>query len=262
MQQCRLCGGTLVSLFHATVLGRYRTHYGRCVSCQLLQVIKPTWMDKAYEKPINISDTGILSRNLAFRDLSSITLILLEGLNGVKKGKFLDYGGGYGIFVRLMRDIGFDFYWSDAHSSNLLARGFEDRYACYDAMVAFEVFEHLLQPMDVLSDIFDRCSTLIFSTELYGVVPPKPQDWNYYGFNHGQHITFYNIETLRFIATRMGLNLSSDATSFHILSRKPISRNLIYQVKLARKLGAMNLISLFLTSKTFEDWAVMIKAEK
>ncbi len=38
---------------------------------------------------------------------------------------FLDYAGGYGVFTRLMRDIGFDFYWHDPYTQNLFANGFE-----------------------------------------------------------------------------------------------------------------------------------------
>jgi hypothetical protein len=39
--------------------------------------------------------------------------------------RFIDYGGGYGLFVRLMRDAGFDYYWFDKFCDNVLSKGFE-----------------------------------------------------------------------------------------------------------------------------------------
>jgi len=35
-------------------------------------------------------------------------------------GIFLDYAAGYGLFVRLMRDAGYNFRWSDLYCQNLL----------------------------------------------------------------------------------------------------------------------------------------------
>ncbi len=50
------------------------------------------------------------------------------------------------MFVRLMRDNGFDFYRSDRQCENLFAKGFEaslDVSPSYELLTAFEVFEHL-----------------------------------------------------------------------------------------------------------------------
>jgi hypothetical protein len=57
-------------------------------------------------------DTGIMQRNLY---LSKITAFILLLFFDCRK-KFLDYAGGYGVFVRLMRDYGFDFYWYDKYA--------------------------------------------------------------------------------------------------------------------------------------------------
>jgi hypothetical protein len=63
--------------------------------------------------------------------------------------RFVDYGGGYGMFVRLMRDKGFDFYRSDKYAKNLFAKQFEaSETISYDLLTAFEVFEHLVNPTD------------------------------------------------------------------------------------------------------------------
>jgi len=54
-----------------------------------------------------------MSRNISSSKITAVILFFLFK----KFGKFLDFGGGYGIFTRLMRDIGFDFYWYDPHST-------------------------------------------------------------------------------------------------------------------------------------------------
>ena len=40
-------------------------------------------------------------------------------------GSIVDYGGGYGLLVRLMRNSGFDFYRYDPYCANFFAKGFE-----------------------------------------------------------------------------------------------------------------------------------------
>jgi len=74
-----------------------------------------------------------------------------------------------------------------------------------DALFAFEVFEHIEDPLRFLQEVFQlyECRTMIFSTEtFYGGIPPK--DWWYYGFESGQHITFYQQRTLALLAKSVG----------------------------------------------------------
>jgi 2-polyprenyl-3-methyl-5-hydroxy-6-metoxy-1,4-benzoquinol methylase len=51
-----------------------------------------------------------------------------------------------------MRDRDFDFYWSDKYSENLLARGFAANHGPYGVAVAFEVLEHLPNPIEFLRE--------------------------------------------------------------------------------------------------------------
>jgi len=43
-------------------------------------------------------------------------------------GIFLDYAAGYGLFVRLMRDAGYNFRWSDLYCQNLFVRGWSHQF--------------------------------------------------------------------------------------------------------------------------------------
>ena len=258
MDQCRLCSGKVDQIFTASILRCHKVPFVCCSRCSLLQAANPFWLEEAYKDSINISDTGILARNLSARDKTSIILWLMYGLRKLRESRFLDFGGGYGIFVRLMRDLGLDFYWFDSYSENLVARGFEDKWSKYDAIVAFEVLEHLLNPFEILENIFSRTRTLIFSTELYPYRPPKPEAWTYYGFSHGQHINFFNLNTLKFIAYQFNLNLSTDGKNFHVLSMDHIPSGLMKKVRVIRRVGGLSLLQILLNSKIMHDHDLII----
>ncbi len=204
---CRVCDGNTRELFRQRVLGKYDVRYFQCSNCGMVQTEKPYWLDEAYASPIAVRDTGILWRNQQLATVAaSLFWKLFRG-----RGRFLDAAGGYGIFTRLMRDIGFDYYWWDPHSQNLLARGFEGSPEAgpYQAITAFEVLEHLDDPVRFLRDIIERtgCRTLLTSTEVFRGHAPDPASWWYYTFDTGQHISFYNRSALEVIARKLGLRL-------------------------------------------------------
>jgi hypothetical protein len=118
---CKICTQTTKPIFTAKILNKYGIKYYYCEHCGFLQTEESFWLEEAYVESINVSDTGYMQRNL----LLSKKLTILLSLFFDKNAKFVDYAGGYGVFVRLMRDIGFDFYWDDKYTTNLFARGFE-----------------------------------------------------------------------------------------------------------------------------------------
>lgn len=111
--------------------------------------------------------------------LASKVAGVLYGVMGERgEGQYLDAAGGYGMLVRLMRDLGFDFYWKDKYCDNLIARGFEyrpDLGPCR-AVTAMEVLEHLSDPVAFVEEVLAAAGaqTLLFTTELYEGAPPRP----------------------------------------------------------------------------------------
>jgi hypothetical protein len=129
----------------------------------------------------------------------------------------------------MMRDMGFDFYWSDKHCQNLLADRFEyfpELGAC-DVVTAMEVMEHLVDPLDFVSSTLRsaQSETLIFTTELYEGAVPKPEDWWYYTFATGQHIGFFKKQTFEVMAKKLNMHFYS-ANGMHMLSRNTINCHL------------------------------------
>jgi hypothetical protein len=218
---CKICGHRSQSLFRAKLIKKYNVTYFQCPRCSFVQTEKPYWLKEAYVTPINISDTGIVSRNLSLCKATASILYLFFD----QHKSFLDYAGGYGLMTRLMRDLGFDFYHMDPHCENLFAKGFEYHPDIkIETITAFEVFEHFVNPLDEIQKMINISPNIVFSTWLLPQPVPQPNEWWYYGFEHGQHIAFYGLETLHEIARKLGLNFYTNQKNIHLLTKKNIKQ--------------------------------------
>ena len=184
-------------------------------------------------------------------------------MNERGEGRYLDAAGGYGMLTRLMRDLGFNFYWKDKYCDNLLVPGFEysEMLGKCRSVTAIEVMEHLTDPLEFVKEILAEAGaqTIIFTTELYEGEPPRPETWWYYAFPTGQHIGFYQRRTLEALGARLGLTLSS-ANGLHILSKSPVNDHLLKFLtnRWMSRLGPW-WIRRRLGSKTMSDHELMLK---
>ncbi|OBJ90634.1 class I SAM-dependent methyltransferase [Mycobacterium asiaticum] len=258
---CRICNCSTRAEFSHKVLGKYEAQFYFCNSCGALQAEQPHWLNEAYESPVASADTGILQRNMDLARLTSPVLLFLLD----RRGRFLDAAGGYGIFTRLMRDLGFDFYWSDKYSPNLIARGFELGDATdvpYTAVTAFEVMEHLPDPMEFVAELLQSTNTdtILFTTELFTGQPPAPEDWWYYSFSSGQHIMFYQRSTLEFIGRSFGMNFYTSGL-LHIWTRKNLNKAALRLLTSSRVSGILRTMPpRILGSRTWDDHRSLIGA--
>jgi len=245
--KCKICNQENKSIFSGIILNKYNIKYYHCSHCKFMQTEEPYWLDEAYKESINASDTGYMQRNLNLSKKLTILLSLVFN----KNDSFLDYAGGYGVFARLMRDIGFNYYWDDKYTINLFARGFEYSKEGIDAITTFESFEHFINPLEEIEKMLQISKTVIFSTELLSSNVPETKDWWYYGLDHGQHISFYNENTFQFIANKYGLNYYN-LGSLQLLTNK----NIPQYVKLVLKFSKFRLHEILqkqLKSKTWSD---------
>lgn len=227
LMECKLCNTETMYFDTARILKKYDIKYFKCPDCGIIQTEKPYWLQEAYSNAITNSDIGIISRNYKNTEiLEKIFSIIFP-----RKNNFLDYGGGYGIFVRRMRDLGFDFEWFDEYCKNLFAKGHEKSKEHYDVITSFEMFEHLVNPIEECKKMFALADNIVFSTELLPVPNPKITDWWYYCTDHGQHIIFYTKQSLLKIAQTFGKNYYYFG-GFHIFSMDKISKFKSMQLKL------------------------------
>jgi hypothetical protein len=225
---CKICNGSTVEHARTLIKNKYQALFVRCEDCGFIFVPEPTWIAEVYAEPINRSDTGYVSRNLWARD--KMRYCIETYLNPA--GIFLDYAAGYGMFVRLMRDAGYDFRWADMYCENLFSRGFEAPTPLagpFECVTAFEVFEHLVNPGDEMEIISKITTCLVLSTKLLPEPAPKPEDWWYFGLEHGQHVALYTRKSLDALARRFGFQMATNGDDLHIFSKRAIPQNIFYQ---------------------------------
>jgi hypothetical protein len=239
------------------VLLSRRIDYFQCRTCGYVQTEDPYWLEEAYSSAINTCDTGIMVRNLANSRIVLGSLWLMGSLDE----KVVDCAGGYGILVRLLRDLGIDALWADRYCGNLLARGFEHSGEKATLVTAFEAFEHFVDPKDELRAMLDIAPSVLLSTEIIPNPTPAQDAWWYYGKDHGQHIGFFRLKTLEKLAARFGKKLLTDGRSYHLITDHPVNENLWnFLVKLNRFVPMM--LNRKLKSKTWADFEMMSILEK
>ncbi len=198
--KCKICNKTSEKIFNTVILSKHKVSYFYCFNCGFLQTEEPYWLDEAYKESISVTDTGILSRNISLSKISSVIIFKFFNSNS----KFLDYAGGYGTFTRLMRDIGFNFYWNDPFTKNLFARGFEYEKKLanepIELLTSFESFEHFVDPVKEIGKMLSISKNILFSTIPLPEPVPKPEEWWYYGLENGQHISFYSLKTFNYLS--------------------------------------------------------------
>lgn len=202
MVKCNICNSESEFCFEKIILNKYKVKYYKCNVCGLHFTEQPYWLDEAYSDAIAQADTGLVIRNLSIsKKLASLIFFM-----GYRKEKLVDISGGYGLLVRLMRDMGFDYYWEDKYSDNILAKGFDAQECKYKLASAFEVLEHLPDPVSFLRGKKEKYGfdVLVATTTLFrGQIPRK--NWDYYSESTGQHITFYNKNSMRELAGKIAM---------------------------------------------------------
>jgi hypothetical protein len=100
MMNCKICNSASNQFFLSKVLHKFDVKYYKCTSCGFVQTENPHWLNEAYSSAITAQDFGLVGRNSYYAPIISLIIKLFYS----KKSHFLDYCGGYGIFVLLMRD--------------------------------------------------------------------------------------------------------------------------------------------------------------
>ena len=224
-ERCRACGEPCEPFATAQVLGHVEATYERCPSCGLVMAVRPDWLAEAYSDAIATLDIGLLDR---CQILSSVTAMVLRG-ERLRRGRFLDWAGGYGTLTRMMRDRGYDFVHTDPMATNIFAAGHDvpdlaaDDGRRYDLVTAFEVLEHLSDPVAALTPVAGVTDLLLTTTHLVPDPAPQPADWWYYTLDSGQHITFYTRASLEVLAERLGFDGVVTGSFVHLFHRGKVS---------------------------------------
>ncbi|MEQ1850956.1 MAG: class I SAM-dependent methyltransferase [Chthoniobacteraceae bacterium] len=208
-QKCRLCGGRVDVAFSKKVMGKYDVAFLRCMECDSMQTESPYWLEESYANGRRGEDLHAVGRC----QRAQMTIYFMARLLGLgKSARILDFGGGNGLLVRMLRNIGLNAYRSDKYAENCFAVGFEDEPgARYDMVTCFEVFEHLPFPQRDLEEIFGRKPQMVYaSTCLYR---GEGASWDYLCANSGGHVFFYSMKAIEWIGKRFGYDVFVDGVN-------------------------------------------------
>jgi hypothetical protein len=155
---------------------------------------EPHWLDEAYSKHLAALDTGAAARVIDNAS-TSLFIAMVVGAKG-----WHDFGGGDGLFARILRDKGVDCRPSDVYAHSTYAQGFEwDGSIAVDVVSAFEVIEHFSEPARELRCILSTNARVVVLQT--GIYTGQGKDWWYLAPESGQHIFFYSRRSLEHIAT-------------------------------------------------------------
>lgn len=219
---CRLCGSPTHAIFNKQVLHRFDVQYSQCDHCGAVQTEQPYWLAEAYVPENEMFDTGQVTRSLINAGVLN-TLLPLCGMD--QKTRIVDYGCGSGLFVRSMRDIGWDAWGYDRYSQPRLALGFQTpTFSGFDVVNLCEVVEHFDEPKAAFDAIFaTNPKVVVIQT---GIANQVTADWDYITAEHGQHIFFMSPKTLNWLCQtyqRVAINV----IGFQVLVTPEIAVKLI-----------------------------------
>lgn len=224
---CLVCQSVSDPFAQAKVLGKYDIEYFRCRDCRFIQTETPYWLEEAYGQAIVSTDVGLVSRNERFARIADRVLRFVYP----KAFHCVDYGGGYGMFTRMMRDRGHHFLHRDPFCENLFAGGLEaaPQAEGFDFLTAFEVFEHFSDPHRELQLLDSTADHWLVSTETVPEPSPGPEEWWYYVLDGGQHISLWSTGALQTVASQYGRTLTS-YRGLHLFSRSKVNPIWVKQI--------------------------------
>lgn len=148
----------------------------------------------------------------------------------------LDYGGGNGHTAQLLRLAGFNF---DCHDPFGVSEMTSAKYRTYNLVTAFEVLEHVPDPVSTLSSILD-CMTTGSAMIIIGTLSSDERiddrlrlTWWYAAPRNG-HISLYSKRSLAVLAAKFGLHCVSPSAGTHIMSRSPVSHAIIARLAFSK----------------------------
>ena len=216
---CKICSGEAREKLAAKYLMKYDGLLLECKTCNFVWVENPHWLTEAYKNAFTTTDSSLVARPMQNR--SKLAKIIHCNANPL--GKFLDYGGGTGLFAKMMQDLGYDFFTYDKFSENIFSRDKSvsnlEANEHYELISSFEVFEHLIDPLNITLKLSKLTDLIVFSTEL---IPNSSTDfpkWSYLGFEHGQHISFYSESSLSKLALQLQMKYWRVDNFLHVLYR-------------------------------------------
>ena len=257
---CRLCSGNLNLSFKELLLKKFEIKFFKCTECGSVQTEKPYWLSEAYKNWNTKYDTGLFAR--VYNNFI-VTFIICK-LTKIKN--IIDYGGGDGLFTRIMRDHNLNCFNYDKYSESVYSQNFtKPDFQTPDLLTSFEAIEHFSDPGEEFEKIFKKKpSLIIFTTKIY---ENQSKNWDYFEFQTGQHVFFYTRNAFKYLANKYNYELVFLELGYILFySNKYTKRKLLFYVLkkfLIRKkcIFFLDLFKIFFKNSGYEKDYKLLKKE-
>ena len=227
--ECPICNSLANMLFSVMVQGENRSDLNSCSNCEFAFYPDQNWISNSFSDELNSLDVGATDRTMIAADYLSVVLKSQK----LSHGKFLDYGGGYGLLSRIMRDRGFNFENFDPYTRQIFPTSGQQSDILleqeYDAVTLIEVALHFEDPVKEFKRLLDLSDVVLFTAVLTD--EKLDSNWWYLSLETGQHIALFSKKTLAVLAEKLDVKLTTDGKFFHVFHRKSLTKKASFIAK-------------------------------
>jgi SAM-dependent methyltransferase len=233
---CSVCGGTCSLLdvvdFNKSceeARGRFLdlagipVYYALCSECGFCFAPElMTWKLEEFEKKIYNDEYVLVDPDyVETRPRSNAANLISMFGDRAHSIKHLDYGGGSGFLVKLLRESN----WQSISYDPFVDRNLSiEKLGKFDLITAFEVFEHVPDVQELMSNLCSLLSPnglVLFSTLISdGNIHSNQRICWWYASPRNGHISLFSKRSLSILAQNSGLNFGSFSEGFHVLCTK------------------------------------------
>ena len=210
---CPICRSEVVPFSTLIIRGNISGAYKICKSCAFIYAENPNWLEGSFTDALNSLDIGSVDRCNIVADFVEVLL------KSSKKDspKVLDWGGGYGLLTRILRDRGVNCSHYDPFVEPLFAKNIKLLpNTKFDLVVLSEVMLHMTDPVGTLSELLKFSKRIMFTAV---IAPPDVNpDWWYFMPETGQHITIFSKGSIFELGAALKVSVLSDKKFFHLIS--------------------------------------------
>lgn len=206
---------------HFVPLALRAVYYYRCAVCGFVYAPEfRSWSVREFQERIYNAEYPRFDPEFAESRPAANADMLANTFAGWRERlRFLDYGGGDGALAERLKAAGFDI----GNHDPLYGHVQEEPEHGFHVVTAFEVFEHVPEPAEMLKDIvrFLRDDGLIlFSTLISdGSIREGGRLTWWYAAPRNGHISLFTQQSLRILGDRLGLRTRSLGPGLHLYFR-------------------------------------------
>ena len=215
---CAICASESELVSALNVL-RADRHLFRCRKCGFVFFSNVDWLQVAYQQSYTQADTKWLGRSLwgaRFIDTVCKTFFPFKATENIE---IFEFGAGYGVSSQFLSDLGYSVSAYDRYAQIKHFDGFisSSEKVSADVSFALEVAEHIpAESLDELKHLLKSSPIALISTEVPPVQNTDLLNWEYLGLHHGQHVSFFSMNSLKHLSKQIGKRLITDGRWLHL----------------------------------------------